>query len=97
MQQLVTSYQLVSHEDMLELRYNKRFDQDDIEQLAEVIMSKLDNVHLIEDVVGMDRVMYRLSVGDDVMQLHYEVYSQSCWIEIEGEDGKTVKKIAAFL
>lgn len=97
MQQLKNPYQLVKHEDMLELRYQTSFDQDDIALLAEEIMGKLDDANLIEDVVGMDRVMFRFSVGDNVIQLHYEAYSQSCWIEIEGDDEKVVNKIAAFL
>lgn len=83
MQQLANTYQRIKHQSSVELRWQQYFEQDDIEPLAQSLLS-LDNTwRVLEKVEGMDRVYYRLLLGPHTVQLHFEVYSQSTWFEGE--------------
>jgi len=83
MQQLVHTYQRLEHEQNIELRWQHYFEQGDIEALAQYLLSLNNTWRVIEKVEGMDRIYYRILIEDHVIQLHFEVYSQSTWFEGE--------------
>lgn len=83
MQQLANTYQRIEHENSLELRWQHYFEQDDIEPLAQSLLSLDSTWRVLEKVEGMDRVYYRILLDDHTLQLHFEIYSQSTWFEGE--------------
>ena len=67
------------------IAYNSVWYQDDICLMKEVIIKKLPAANTIESLVGADRESLRFSWRSHAFMLHFEYYSQSCWIEAESE------------
>ncbi|WP_070795854.1 DUF3630 family protein [Thalassotalea crassostreae] len=73
------------NESMLLITFTPYWDQDDIEKLAQTILSKIADHQLLETVIGADRQYYRLRLNEDYLVLHFESYSNSCWLEAEDQ------------
>ncbi len=90
MQQLNDQYHVFQKDNFIEFRFVDFFDQDDIANLAAKLLKKIQGCTLIEQIEGIDRAYFRCRIDHEhnpiVIQLHFETYSQSCWIE--QEDGK---------
>lgn len=63
--------------------FQQDFDYDDVDTLAECVMSKFTDYKVIEVIPGADRMNYRIYWANNNFVLNFEVYSQSCWLEVE--------------
>ena len=98
MQQLTPSYRACLYDQVIELKFADYFDYEAIEQIALSVINKLPHCRLVEQVNGLDRLSFRCKVNQDIVQLHFEVYSQSSWIELENTtDTQTLNKLMDFL
>ncbi len=61
----------------------KSWSQDDIEQLVELFLHQYAGFEAIEQLTGADRVSVRLLWRQCYVQLHFECYSESIWMEAE--------------
>lgn len=57
--------------------------QEDIGLLAQQIFSALEDVQLVEHVIGADRENFRFRWQTIGYSLSFECYSASCWIETD--------------
>lgn len=73
----------MDEENLLQFIFEKAWFQEDILELQNNIMSKLESVSVIEHVKGADREDIRFSWSGGAFYLRFECYSQSCWIEAE--------------
>jgi hypothetical protein len=56
---------------------------DEIPALFSHLMTKLTNASLIEQLLGADRYTYRIYWQQQHWLIHFESYSESCWLEHE--------------
>ena len=82
MQQLI---QVTLDNNVIDLRFNDYWYQEDIEELYNNIKNILKDVSLLESTLGADRHNYRLLRNETYLILNFDCYSQSCWIEVETE------------
>ena len=73
------------NDSLILITFVQLWDQDDIEQLAQMVLAKIANHQLLETVIGADRQYYRIRVNDEYLVLHFESYSNSCWLEAEDQ------------
>ena len=93
MQQLDKHVQMLKKAHIIEFRFAQYFDQDDIETLAEQLFKDLPDCTLIENVIGIDRAYFRCRIAQYHVLLHFETYSQSCWLEPESDMDKAFTKL----
>ncbi|WP_286263520.1 DUF3630 family protein [Thalassotalea atypica] len=98
MQQLAFNYQLLVKPDIIELRADVDFEQEDIKPMAHYLLSKIADSRLIEIVEGVDRAYFRADIQNQSFTINFEVYSQSCWLEPESPKEQAVlHHITSFL
>ncbi len=98
MQQLIKPYQAYLYERVIELKYAEDFDYEAIEPLALGVINTIPHCKLIEKIKGLDRLSFRCQINQDIVQLHFEVYSQSSWLELENTmDAQLLNHLMAFL
>lgn len=68
---------------ILLLSFDRYWDQDDIKQLKNHIITSLKTAEIIEVITGADRENTRFIWNKLNFMLNFECYSQSCWIEAE--------------
>ena len=73
----------IREENILLFVFEQEWFQEDITELKKIILSKMENVAIIEHVKGADREDIRFSWCGAYFSLRFEYYSQSCWIETE--------------
>lgn len=83
-------------DETLLLVFEQAWFQDDIEELAKVILSKIDKFSIIEHAKGADRESVRFNWHGDICVLHFEFYSQSCWFEAELPTGTLLASLLAL-
>ena len=71
------------HEETLAVTFSKLWYQEDIQLLADILYQHLKPVDHIEKMAGADREVYRFKWQDVNLVLHFDFYSQSCWLEPE--------------
>jgi hypothetical protein len=85
-------------QDLILISFTKEWDQDDIKELADLVFSKISEPRIIEHIKGADREYTRFNFADDYLILHFESYSNACWIEAEDQlPNKSLEKITALL
>lgn len=85
-------------QDLILISFTKEWDQDDIKELADLVFSKIAEQRIIEHIKGADREYTRFNFADDYLILHFESYSNACWIEAEDQlANKSLEKITALL
>ncbi|KGJ98049.1 DUF3630 family protein [Thalassotalea sp. ND16A] len=67
------------------INFNFNWHQDDIRDLATNVFSLLPEHRIIEHIVGADREYYRFKFLSEYLILHFESYSNSCWLEAEDQ------------
>ncbi|OUS30048.1 hypothetical protein A9Q98_05485 [Thalassotalea sp. 42_200_T64] len=67
------------------INFSIDWQQDDIGDLAAVIFALLPEHRIIEHIVGADREYYRFTFLSEYLILHFESYSNSCWLEAEDQ------------
>ena len=85
MQQLIELTQAIIKEHYILLEFNREFEQEDAHLIKTTLLNDLPDSQSIEDYEGADRASFRIKVNHFYCVLHFEVYSQSCWIEAEAE------------
>jgi hypothetical protein len=94
----VTPLGLTSGQQSLVLKYNKLWDQDDVEAMAQAFFNQLADARIIETILGADRVCYRFDYLSQYFILQYETYTSSCWIESEDHQGhEQLSQLAQYL
>lgn len=87
-----------AEQDLILISFTKEWDQDDINELAELVLNKIAEHRIIEHIKGADREYTRFNFADDYLILHFESYSNACWIEAEDQlPNKSLGKIATLL
>ncbi|WP_371187308.1 DUF3630 family protein [Thalassotalea maritima] len=82
---------------MLIIDFEQNWDDENINSLTEMLLAKLNVSKTIETIVGADRQDVRFEFANSILQLHFEVNSNSCWLEPElGNDpnGATAIELA---
>ncbi|NMP30636.1 DUF3630 family protein [Thalassotalea sp. M1531] len=92
MQQL-NSENIFFTQDNIEIRLSESFDDEDIQSLVNLVLNEVDGAKIIEHIPGADRYNVRFTVLASNFVLNFEVYSQSCWIELESGDGEELVKL----
>ncbi|TRX55074.1 DUF3630 family protein [Thalassomonas sp. M1454] len=88
----------LDNEDLILISFKKAWDQDDIKELADLVFSKIKSHRIIEHVTGADREYIRFNYHDDYLILHFESYSNACWIEAEDQlPSKHLKQLSTVL
>ncbi|MDX2319534.1 DUF3630 family protein [Colwelliaceae bacterium BS250] len=82
----------LENNNLLLITFKQMWDQDDISDLSELIFSQFDGARIIEAVTGADRQYYRFNYHNEYLILHFESYSNACWLE--PEDQQSSEKIA---
>lgn len=67
------------------INFNTDWQQDDISDLAKIIFTLLPEHRVIEHIIGADREYYRFNYDNEYLVLHFESYSNSCWLEAEDQ------------
>lgn len=80
MQQLINTE---FNEQSLTITFAQEWQQEDIAWLLKLINQTLHNVQTIEHIVGADREAYRQQWQNNHFIVNFDVYSQSCWLEME--------------
>jgi len=65
--------------------WQQHWQQEDIDNLVSIIFHNLESIKITESVVGADRHYCRFHYQSRHYVLHFECYSQSCWLEAEDE------------
>lgn len=66
------------------LTYSSKWSDEDIPTMAQNFLENIAESKIVESTLGADRAYFRFDWKDYPFILHYEIYSQSCWIEAEG-------------
>lgn len=80
MQQLINVKPI---ENTILLTFNDYFEQEDLIALNKKIFSGIPTVKILELIEGADRLTCRFHWENSYFYCHFEVNSQSCWIEAE--------------
>lgn len=83
MQQLISS--TLENNNLLLLKFSDFWDQEDIAHLASLFFSKLPQARQLEHIQGADREYYRFTFEGSYLILHFECYSNACWLEAEDQ------------
>ena len=84
------------HQDYISFEFEQSFEQEDIAQLNAKLVTHFPQAQVLETYLGADRVSYRMQVHEQYWVIHYEVYSQSCWLESEYETTEVELKSLYF-
>ena len=85
MQQLTNIDQFVLNDSYILVHFNNLFEQENIDVFQVNLLESFSDSSVIERYEGADRVSFRLKINSLYCVLHFEVYSQSCWLEAEAE------------
>ncbi|WNC68378.1 DUF3630 family protein [Thalassotalea nanhaiensis] len=96
MQQIKTA--TLDNDNLLLIVFTKQWDLDDINFLSECVFKQLPDYQLKERVQGADREYFRFTYNNAYLILHFESYSESCWIEPEDQlENQQLMKISSLL
>lgn len=70
---------------LLVINFSSNWDQDDISELSTIVFKQLNEVKTLEHVIGADREYFRFMYRQEYLILHFESYSNACWIESEDQ------------
>lgn len=75
---------------LLLITFKDRWDQDNIASLSELLFQRLSNdslqhLNIVEHINGADRECIRFRYNNAYFILHFECYSNSCWVEPEDQ------------
>lgn len=83
-------------DDVIVIGWLNTWYQEDIEDLLSVIVSLSNDIEIVEKLIGADRESIRVIWQQQFyFVLHFDFYSQSCWID--GEDHHSSKNLPALL
>ncbi len=85
----ITTVALINN-NSLQISFNNDWYQENISNLSEFIFEKLDHCQITEEVLGADMKYYRFVYNEHQFILHFECYSQSCWIEKEVDNDQSI-------
>ncbi|MFD2165673.1 DUF3630 family protein [Thalassotalea euphylliae] len=85
MQQLAMTH-VKQREHCIDIRLAQSFDEDDVESIAESLIQRHLDARTIENISGADRFNARFILNSSTFVLNFEIYSQSCWIDIESSE-----------
>lgn len=63
--------------------FTKTWFQEDIVELIDIIFSRVPDQVIVEHIKGADREDVRFNWKNTHYILHFDYYSQSCWVDIE--------------
>lgn len=81
---LISSCEVIE-KNILLISLNTPWFQEDLEEIRLLIFSAINSVIKIEDTLGADRENTRFIWQNHYFTLNFECYSQSCWVELEGQ------------
>lgn len=85
MQQLITF-----DNDKIIVNHDSAWFQENISKLTNILLAQLDNCIIKEKYIGADRESLRFSWQNDFYYiLHFDCYSQSCWLEADDDASKS--------
>lgn len=67
----------------INIRFQQSFDYEDIDELANQVIGLFTHNKVVEVIPGADRMNYRIYWRENNYVINFEVYSQSCWLEVE--------------
>lgn len=73
-------------ENVLLINYDCDWAQENIDQLSEHFIGQLNGARRIETITGADRETLRFSWQGQCFFIHFECYSQSCWVESDSNE-----------
>ena len=77
----------IPEQQVLTITFEKIWYQEDIADLLKQILAPLSQVNIIEQTSGADREDVRFTWQGHYLMLHFEYYSQSCWLDTQqGQD-----------
>ena len=83
-------------DDVIVIHWQNTWYQEDIEDLLSVIVTLSNDFEIVEKLIGADRESMRVTWQQQFhFTLHFDFYSQSCWID--GEDNHSCKNLPALL
>lgn len=69
--------------------------QEDIDELSAHVISLFDDAAMIDHAQGADIETYHIRAFDTELLLNFEVYSESCWVEVvNNQDVTSIVKIS---
>jgi hypothetical protein len=68
----------------LVIHFSSSWQQEDIPCLVKAIMRQLIDITVVEKIQGADRETVRLLYQKQYFSLNFELYSESCWLSVEG-------------
>lgn len=71
------------HEDILFIEIDQYWFFEDIKTMTEYLFSLIDDIKTTEVMTGADRKSVRFMWRKAHCIIHFECYSQSCWIEAQ--------------
>lgn len=80
----ITAIKIINR-NSLQVLFNDDWHQENILNLSELVFEKLDHHQIIERVLGADKEYVRFVWKQHAFIINFECYSQSCWLEHEGE------------
>ena len=88
----ITTVALINN-NSLQISFNNDWYQENISNLSEFVFEKLDRYQVTEEVLGADMQYYRFKYNKHQFILHFECYSQSCWIEKEVDNDENTMEL----
>lgn len=67
--------------------FNQNWFQEDINSLSQLLFNNITNIHIKEVTVGADLEHIRFQWQDTEFIMHFEYYSQSCWLDTQDPQG----------
>ena len=96
MQQL--NYKITLHANHIRVYFDQAFEQEDLKALCNIVIPASEHLSITETMLGADRLSCRFNFQQHAFQCHFEIYSQSCWIEAEYPlDEIIFERLAQFL
>ncbi len=75
----------LADQNLILIAFSQLWEQEDIGQLSALLFAKLDEARIIEKVKGADREYLRFNYQQEYLIMHFESYSNACWIETEDQ------------
>lgn len=88
MQQLIQQFNYQKNEDkpFILISFQVPWDQDDIRDLITCVFNCIGKGQVIEHALGADLETVHFRLDNDDYLLNFEVYSQSCWLEVVNQE-----------
>ena len=83
MQQLSFSASYQNEQACITLVFNREFDDQDFPDMLNLLIRQLSGAEVVELIEGADQQAIRIRYQSEVFVLHFECYSQSCWLAAE--------------